>query len=101
MSDLSPTAAAMLVRAEQQLAAYPADQVTTIPDDGDYDHRLIEENVLGARVCTRLTAQEAADWLTKVRAPGTSANQWFVSEDIAEVPCAQFPDTHRHVIVEC
>lgn len=44
---------------------------------------------------------EAADWLTEVRPPGTSYNRWVLDEEIAPVVCEQFPDTHRHFIVNC
>lgn len=101
LNDLSPTAREAIERAEAQIAAYPESEVTDIPKDGDYDHRLTVAGLLDAQVCTRLTATEAAEWLTMVRPPGTSYNQWEPDLSIAEVPCEQFPTTHRHVIVNC
>lgn len=101
MTDLSPTAAAALARHEATVAAYPESVVTEIPADGDYDHRLVQESMLGAQVCTRLTPQEAAAWLSMVRPPGTSHNRWEFDPDGGEVTCQQFPDTHRHILVNC
>jgi hypothetical protein len=101
LSDLSPTARDALARAEETIAAYPAAVVTDIPDDGSYDCRLTDQHVITAQVCTRLTDEEAAQWLTTVRPPGTETNRWYPSEHTAPVACEQFPDTHRHVIVEC
>jgi hypothetical protein len=101
MSDLSPATQKLIADVAEQLRRYPASEVTDIPPDGEYDYRLVRESILIAQVCTRKTAEEAAAWLTTVRPPGTSGNTWFVVEGEDEVPCKQFPDTHRHVAVEC
>lgn len=101
MPDLSPTAQAAVARVEATLAAYPASEVTVIRDDGDYDHRLVGESLLGAQICTRGTVEAAAEWLSTVRPPGTSYNRWVFDPDGGEVVCEQFPDTHRHILVNC
>jgi hypothetical protein len=99
--NLSPEGKAHLARYEALTASYPDSEVTQIPDDGDYDHRLIQQALLSAQVCTRKTAVEAAAWLSTVRPPGTSYNRWEFDPEQGEVTCEQFPDTHRHVIVNC
>jgi len=78
---------------------YPDSVVYDIPEDGDYDHRVLYEYVAYARVCTRKSIEEAAEWLTEVRPPGDG--RWVPAKDIAWVRCDDHPDTHRHVIVEC
>lgn len=101
MSDLSPTAAAALIRAQALVAIYPDAVVSEIPADGNYDHRLVQQHLLNAQVCTRLTPAEAAEWLSTVRPPGTSYNRWVFDPDGGEVTCEQFPVTHRHILVNC
>jgi len=101
MSDLSPATQKLIADVAEQLRRYPANEVTEVPDNGDYDHRLARESIITALVCTRKTAEEAAAWLTTVRPPGTSGNTWLVVKGEDEVPCKQFPGTHRHVVVEC
>lgn len=94
-----------LIEQEKELVErYPEDQVVKVPDDGDYDHRLVKESLLVAFVCTRKTVEEAAAWLTEVRPPGTENGQWVPDLDHPqpEVPCADRPQTqHRHVAVNC
>lgn len=80
---------------------YPDSVVYDIPEDGDYDHRVLDEYVAYARVCTRKSIEEAAEWLTEVRPPGNRFTRWVPAKDIPWVRCDDHPDTHRHVIVEC
>lgn len=101
LSELRPESAALVREAEAKAEQYPADQVVTVPADGDYDHRLAKESLFGAIVCTRKTAQEAAAWLTEVRPPGTKHGKWEPAEPPDEIPCPDRPETHRHVVVNC
>lgn len=102
--NLSPTATAMLAEAQAQLDAYPASEVTEIPEDGNYDFRLTEQGLLHSQVCTRKTPEEAVEWLTRVRpALGTRTGRWVLGgeDDPPPVTCEQFPATHTHVLVYC
>lgn len=104
MSDLSnllPSTRELIAKTEGLVQQYPASEVTLIPADGDYDHRLADQGLIAAQICTRKTAAEAAEWLTTVRPPGTTYGRWEPDVDIDEVACADRPETHRHVIVVC
>jgi hypothetical protein len=101
MPDLSLNAAEILAKYEATIATYPESEVSVIPDDGDYDHRLVGQSLLNAQVCTRLGPQDAAAWLSTVRPPGTSHGLWEFDPDGGETICEQFPETHRHVLVNC
>lgn len=92
---------ALIQQQKQLVERYPDDQVQAVPADGDYDHRLVKESLIVAIVCTRKTAEEAAAWLTEVRPPGTSHNRWEPDSPPDIVPCADRPETHRHVVVVC
>lgn len=92
--------AALTAAVGAQNAAYPDSEVTQVPEDGDYDHRLIDQALLQSQICTRLTADEAVAWLNRVRMSGTT-HGWTVSEDVTPVTCSQFPATHRHIIADC
>lgn len=101
LDDLRPETRALIAETEARVATHPDSDVFDVPDDGDYDHRCTDQELLHSQICTRLTDQEAADWFTTVRPPGTSHNRWVLADDIAPVTCEQFPATHRHVIVYC
>lgn len=101
MPDLSPTARAAVERTMRMLEKYPAAEVTEVPEDGNYDHRLVGDTLIGAVVCSRLTGEDAAAWLTEVRPPGTSFNRWILAEDTEPVVCEQFPGTHQHFTLDC
>ncbi len=101
MPTFSPKTRDLIKRTEALVAQYPDSEVYEVPEDGNYDFRCTNQGLLGAQVCSRKSGQEAAEWLTTVRPPGTSYNKWVLSDDVAPVTCSQFPATHQHFIVEC
>lgn len=103
IAGLSDSTKKLIQQQEELVKRHPDREVYEVPEDGDYDHRAVKESLLQAIVCTRLTVEEAAEWLTTVRPPGTSNNRWYPAKDHPEpdVPCQIRPDTHHHVVVEC
>ena len=99
LSALSQTARDLIAATEALVAQYPDSVVYEVPENGDYDHRCTNQGLLGAQLCTRLTAAEAVAWFNTVRPPGTS-RQW-VLDDGEPVQCDHFPLDHVHVLVEC
>lgn len=98
---LSESTRRLIYQQREVIKRHPESEIREIPADGDYDHRLVKESLVGAIVCTRKMAAEAATWLTEVRPPGVGDNTWTPDPDGDEVPCKDRPETHRHVVVLC
>ena len=88
--DLSPAVRALV---EQVNANMPSQQTP--------EFTRLSERLLGIQACTSLSDEEATERVN--RAPSGTTNGWQLSTDpeLAPVPCADNPSTHRHVIFEC
>lgn len=88
-AELSPETRALIQRTQ---AAMPSQQTP--------EFTRLREFLLNAQACTSLTDDEATARMNVIGSGTTHG--WRLTEDpeLAPVPCADNPDTHRHLIFE-
>lgn len=90
MSDLRPETRELIEKVE---AAAPRQHTPKF--------ERIRESLLYVQACTSLSDEDAADRMNELPS-GTSGGWMLITEgDNAPVPCADKPETHRHLLFEC
>jgi hypothetical protein len=90
MAELSPETRALV---EQMEAGAKA--------QADDDFVRLLESFLAVQVCTSLSDEDATARMNLT--PSGSSHGWQLTEEpgALPVPCADKPDTHRHLVFEC
>ena len=90
LADLSPATRALIEQTEAALPSQKTDEFTRL-----------REGIFEILACTSLPDAEATE-RANLMPPGTTYG-WQLSErpEHAPIPCADRPDTHRHLIFEC
>lgn len=90
MTELSPQTQALVAQVE-----------AAIPSQHTPEFERLDERPLSVQVCTSLTDADATERVNRI--PAGTSHGWQLSTEpgLAPVPCADKPDTHRHLIFEC
>lgn len=74
---------------------------TAMPGQKTPEFTRLKETMLHIQVCTSLSDEEATGRANEL--PPADTLSWELSADpsLAPVPCADNPETHRHLIFEC
>lgn len=92
---VDPVARAKVVELTEAVAAGLAQQ------NGDGDFVRIQENLVSAQVCTSLSDEDATARMNLT--PSGTSHGWQLTDDPdnGPVPCADEPDTRRHLVFVC
>lgn len=86
---------------EPRIAALADQMQAGLAEQQGPDFERLSERLLSIQVCTSLSDEDATTRMNLTASGTTHGWQLSVEPANAPVPCADKPDTHRHLIFDC